>query len=342
MQRSGWDRDARFLIFDCGPLGDGGHGHYDALSFEAHAHGRPLVLDPGRGSYSEAPPNLRRWFRGTAAHNTVASTGSTRRPTRAAARRADRARRACSARTRRRARRRGRAARSLRGGPPAPHHVRRRALLGDRGRLEGEREHRYDLRFHLARRRRAVDGTPCAPGAALAIHGADAIALEPGWIAPRYGEYLDAPVVSAVAHGTPRALRDGAGAGMTASRPTPPCPQRDALLDERCMASRLGAAPLRAHQREVPRRRQPARRLPRRRPSASLAGRTFPGEQRQRATAARPRGERARRRAPRSSELETVFWTFPNDRRLAGLRAARPPHRRARPRSSARPSPARG
>ena len=71
VQRSGWDPEARFLIFDCGPLGDGGHGHYDLLSFEAHADGRPLVLDPGRGSYSEAPPNLRRWFRGTAAHNTV-------------------------------------------------------------------------------------------------------------------------------------------------------------------------------------------------------------------------------------------------------------------------------
>ena len=75
VQRSGWDRDARFLIFDCGPLGDGGHGHYDLLSIEAHAHGRPLVLDPGRGSYSEAPPNLRRWFRGTAAHNTVCVDG---------------------------------------------------------------------------------------------------------------------------------------------------------------------------------------------------------------------------------------------------------------------------
>ena len=64
MQRSGWDPGARFLIFDCGPLGDGGHGHYDLLSVEAHGGGRPLVVDPGRGSYSEAPPNLRRWFRG--------------------------------------------------------------------------------------------------------------------------------------------------------------------------------------------------------------------------------------------------------------------------------------
>ena len=43
----------RFLIFDCGPLGDGGHGHYDVLSVEAWAGDRPLVLDPGRYTYAE-------------------------------------------------------------------------------------------------------------------------------------------------------------------------------------------------------------------------------------------------------------------------------------------------
>src|SRR4029077_8480509 len=45
LPRSGWDDDARFLIFDCGPLGEGGHGHYDALSFEAAADGARLVVD---------------------------------------------------------------------------------------------------------------------------------------------------------------------------------------------------------------------------------------------------------------------------------------------------------
>jgi len=80
VQRSGWDADARYLIFDCGPLGDGGHGHYDLLSFEAHAGRRALVLDPGRGSYSEAPPNLRRRFRSTAAHNTVTVDGLDQTP----------------------------------------------------------------------------------------------------------------------------------------------------------------------------------------------------------------------------------------------------------------------
>ena len=69
---------SRYLIFDCGPLGDGGHGHYDALSVEAWAGDRPLVLDPGRFTYAEGEPNLRHWFRGTAAHNTV--TRRRRRP----------------------------------------------------------------------------------------------------------------------------------------------------------------------------------------------------------------------------------------------------------------------
>ena len=37
---------ARFLIFDCGPLGDGGHGHYDLLSVEAHGGGRAARRRP--------------------------------------------------------------------------------------------------------------------------------------------------------------------------------------------------------------------------------------------------------------------------------------------------------
>ena len=43
--------------------------------------------------------------------------------------------------------------------------------------------------------------TVLAPGLALHIAGAQRIALEPGWVAPRYGEHVPAPVVSAVAEG---------------------------------------------------------------------------------------------------------------------------------------------
>ena len=75
--RSGWPAapefaDAQHLVFDCGPLGEGNHGHFDALSFELAANGRSLVVDPGRYTYSEAgDTNWRVHFRGTAAHNTV-------------------------------------------------------------------------------------------------------------------------------------------------------------------------------------------------------------------------------------------------------------------------------
>jgi hypothetical protein len=67
---------AQHLVLDCGPLGEGNHGHFDALSFELAAHGRALVVDPGRYTYSEAGDvNWRVHFRGTAAHNTVCVDG---------------------------------------------------------------------------------------------------------------------------------------------------------------------------------------------------------------------------------------------------------------------------
>jgi hypothetical protein len=85
VQRSGWapaahlDDSPRFLVFDCGPLGDGGHGHYDALSVDI-ALDRPAVVDPGRFTYNDDPPHWRRWFKGTAAHNTVTVDGLDQTP----------------------------------------------------------------------------------------------------------------------------------------------------------------------------------------------------------------------------------------------------------------------
>lgn len=80
--RSGWGErgdafeDERYLIFDCGPIGEGNHGHLDLLSLELAAYGKALVVDPGRYTYHEPGPdssetNWRAKFRGTAAHNTV-------------------------------------------------------------------------------------------------------------------------------------------------------------------------------------------------------------------------------------------------------------------------------
>lgn len=69
-------QDARYLVFDCGPLGDGNHGHLDALSIELAAWGRSLVVDPGRYTYCETgDTNWRVTFRSTAWHNTIEVDG---------------------------------------------------------------------------------------------------------------------------------------------------------------------------------------------------------------------------------------------------------------------------
>lgn len=77
IMRDGDGQEAPFLIFDCGPFGyrpAPGHGHADALSFELHAYGQPLVVDPGVYSY-HVGQQWRNYFRGTAAHNTVTVDG---------------------------------------------------------------------------------------------------------------------------------------------------------------------------------------------------------------------------------------------------------------------------
>jgi hypothetical protein len=206
VQRSGWGRHDRFLIFDCGPLGDGGHGHYDLLSVEAFGGGRPLFVDPGRYTYSEEPPNLRRWFRGTAAHNTACIDGLDQTPYT----------RGRSNGPVARGRFLGRVTRPAldvvagEAASPAYEAVHRRRIAFVRGRywlvedrLHGERPHRYELRFHLApeayrRTRITADGAVVAPGLALVVVGAAELSLEPGWIAPSYGQRVDAPVVVAI------------------------------------------------------------------------------------------------------------------------------------------------
>jgi hypothetical protein len=60
------------IVADTGPLGYlaiAAHGHADALAFTLSVGGKPILVDPGTFSYSEMP--WRRYFRGTAAHNTL-------------------------------------------------------------------------------------------------------------------------------------------------------------------------------------------------------------------------------------------------------------------------------
>ncbi len=79
--RSAWEsggnrRKGHYLIFDCGPLGAGNHGHLDVLNIELAAFGHSLIVDPGRYTYDESGDiNWRARFRGTAAHNTVEVDG---------------------------------------------------------------------------------------------------------------------------------------------------------------------------------------------------------------------------------------------------------------------------
>ena len=61
------------IVFDCGPLGlapMAGHGHADALSITLRAFGKDILVDPGTYDYYTHPA-WRRYFRSTAAHNTI-------------------------------------------------------------------------------------------------------------------------------------------------------------------------------------------------------------------------------------------------------------------------------
>jgi Heparinase II/III-like protein/Heparinase II/III N-terminus len=66
------------IFIDCGPVGlagRGGHGHNDALSFEAMLAGVLLVSDSGAFVYT-ADPAARNRFRGTRMHNTPSVDGT--------------------------------------------------------------------------------------------------------------------------------------------------------------------------------------------------------------------------------------------------------------------------
>lgn len=65
------------ILMDVGPIGYNriaGHGHADALSVLLSWQGRDFLIDPGTYCYNAAP-ELRKYFRGTAAHNTVEIDG---------------------------------------------------------------------------------------------------------------------------------------------------------------------------------------------------------------------------------------------------------------------------
>jgi hypothetical protein len=187
-----------------------------------------LIVDPGRYTYSEHPPNLRRWFKGTAAHNTVCVDHLDQAPYRCG--------KPKPTLPEARLLERWSAPRVdvLRGIASSPcyevRHTRRIFFIDDEywvisDSVEGERPHRYDLRFHLAPeasgRTCIVGDTVRAPGLALTFSPGSELRLEEGWVAPRYGVKLNAPVVSAVIDGLCSAEFVTVLAPIHLSRPAP-------------------------------------------------------------------------------------------------------------------------
>jgi len=73
IMRNGYGAEAGYLVVDCGPFGykpTPSHGHADALSFELHAFGQTMIVDPGVYS-THMGKEWRNFFRGSCAHNTV-------------------------------------------------------------------------------------------------------------------------------------------------------------------------------------------------------------------------------------------------------------------------------
>ena len=217
IQRSDWSSSARYLMFDCGPLGDGGHGHYDALNVELAANGQTLIVDPGRFTYSEhGSINWRRWFKGTAAHNTVCVDGLDQTPYRCG----KPGNEVATARLVQRLNAPGLDVLCGEVTSPAYEVKHRRTIVFVRGeywlildQLSGDRPHRFDLRFHLtpeALNQTKVSGGGFnsmvrTPEVALLFAPARLPCIEPGWVAPAYGIKHQAPVVSVVNDGAAEA-----------------------------------------------------------------------------------------------------------------------------------------
>ena len=213
VQRSGWGEGGRayeherFALFDCGPIGDGGHGHYDQLSVELAGGGRSLVVDPGRYTYADGHDGWRHWFKGTAAHNTVTVDGLDQTPYRAGKPRHPTSKATLLGRW------------SvpgldvLSGEVVSPsydtRHRRTLAFVDDdfwvvHDRLRGGSAHTYVARWHLSPEAHGRTGvfhrdrqtTVRAPGLTLIVpRWCGEITIEDGWVSATYGVKLPAPVV---------------------------------------------------------------------------------------------------------------------------------------------------
>ncbi len=242
VQRSGWGTTVRsyahewWALMDIGPIGAGGHGHYDQLSVLLYANGQPITVDPGRYSYDEEPEGWRRTFKGTAAHNTITVDGSDQIPFRRGKPKGPQS----TARLLQRDTRldaHGTLHDTLVGEVISPSypavHIRSLHLDSQTGwrvvdNVRSSQSHRFDLRWHLpATATGRTTLTQCDGGALIetpyghftitaTASGASATAgsmvqgvsarVEQGWVSPTYGVKLPAPVIVATVHGAEATL----------------------------------------------------------------------------------------------------------------------------------------
>ncbi|MCK4872029.1 MAG: alginate lyase family protein [Phycisphaerales bacterium] len=77
VMRSGWDREARYMLFDYGS-NEPWHCHRDGLGFSIFAFGQPLIIDSGHtGGYQV--DRSKTWYKETIAHNVVMINGMSQR-----------------------------------------------------------------------------------------------------------------------------------------------------------------------------------------------------------------------------------------------------------------------
>ncbi len=69
MLRTDWSHEALSVFFACRTPVNNAHAHIDPMSFDFTAHGRPLIIDPGRFTYREDAD--RRDFKSAVCHNTL-------------------------------------------------------------------------------------------------------------------------------------------------------------------------------------------------------------------------------------------------------------------------------
>jgi Heparinase II/III-like protein/Heparinase II/III N-terminus len=200
------------VVVDAGVIGEGSHSHYDQLAVTMWAAGGPLVLDPGRYTYSDQVGsdgvNWRHHFKSTAAHNTVQIDGLDQ------TRYVSRTKHGPDALVVDRSVGAGAHGAHLHGSVASPEYAPRHArivgfvaweylVVADVVDLVDGSDHRVDLRWHLPsdadeavqRLDPAAVRVRTARGDLIVIAPGAEHALDVGWVSSHYGVKQQAPIV---------------------------------------------------------------------------------------------------------------------------------------------------